>query len=278
MVEATNKPPVNPVSADAASQATGANIAHKTQHTNGAAELTNGVLLKESALDYLQYGWGVVRLPPKSKEPYKGKTREACGVTNDNVDKLRADENLGVVFKTAGPLKDLDLDFQTAVDLAKAVGLGVTTAAFGRKSVTGHYLFNAPGCETKKFKLPEGDYPRPLPTHWGVDDNGKPVLEPSPCILEIRGSDNDYTVFPPSIHPCGEQLEWVSSKREPVTLTAEDLRALAGRHAVAAAVIYFYPKTASARYDVRMSLMGALLRSGMPAGDVALYAQRRQFH
>jgi hypothetical protein len=219
--------------------------------------------LIETALDYQQQGWGVMRLPPRSKEPYEKKTHAACAITNDNINSLAEDENLAVTFTTAGALKDLDLDYDVAADLAKAIGLDA--AAFGRGSVIGHYLFNAPGCEAKKFELPMGDYPRDLPLHEGA---------PSRMVLEIRGNDNTYTMFPPSMHPCGERLHWVGTRRKPTDTTAAELMTLAGRHAVAAAVLYFYPDDATARYDVRMALAGALVRCGMPADLVATYVRQ----
>jgi AAA domain/Bifunctional DNA primase/polymerase, N-terminal len=219
--------------------------------------------IKDSVLDYLQRGWSVMRLPPSSKDPYQGKSFAAYVVTRDNIHKLKEDENLAVLFNTAGSLKDFDCDFQTAADLAREVGL--QGAAFGRQAVgIGHYLFNAPGCEAKKFELPIGAYPRDLPLHDG---------EPSRMVLEIRGNDNTYTMMPPSVHPCGEKLEWVNGRREPAAMTAAELRTLAGRHAVAAAVLYFYPEDASARYDTRMALTGALSRAGMPATMVTRYVQ-----
>ena len=237
--------------------------------TNGGGTQTNNAL-REWALDYLQQKWDVMRLPPRSKEPYTKKPYKSfadAAITNDNVNSLREDENLGVVFKTAGELKDVDLDYRTAVDLAKAVSLD--TAAFGRGTIVGHYLFSAAGCEAKKFELPEPpkgvSYPRELPLHEG---------KPSRMVLEIRGNDNTYTMFPPSVHPCGEQLNWVGTQRKPAKTTAEELRALAGRHAVAAAVLYFYPEDASARYETRMALTGALVRSGMPVDQVGLYVQQ----
>ena len=108
-------------------------------------------------------------------------------------------------FTESGGLKDLDLDYQAAADLAKAVGLLDTTAAFGRPSVgVGHLLYNAPGTKAKKFELPEGSYPKPLPLH-----DGKPSL----LVLEIRGADNTYTMFPPSVHPdTGETLGWIGAQ------------------------------------------------------------------
>ncbi len=203
------------------------------QKSNGGAGGGTGHEVRETALDYLQLGWSVMRLPPRSKKPYK-KPHAECAITNDNVHTLSKRENLAVTFTTAGVLKDFDLDYQVAADLAQAIGL--RTAAFGRGPVIGHYLFDAAGCEAKKYELPQlpkgVSYPRPLPIHDG---------ETSRTVLEIRGADNTFTMFPPSVHPCGDQLEWVGSSREPVKLTASELYALAGRHAVAACVLYFYP-------------------------------------
>ena len=227
---------------------------------NGKQPPNNAV--RETALDYLQQGWGVLRLPPRSKKPYNEKWAKHT-ITNDNVHTLTERDNIGVIFSTAGGLKDIDLDYRTAVDLAKAVGL--RGAAFGRGSIIGHYLFDAPGCEAKNFDLPEAkDYPRDLPLHEG---------KPSRRVLEIRGNDNTMTMFPPSMHPCGEQLEWVGTRREPVKTTTEELRALAGRHAVCSVVLYFYPEDAPARYDCRMALAGALIRSGMHVDMVTRYVQ-----
>ena len=219
--------------------------------------------IKKAATNYLQRGWSVLLLPPRSKEPYKDTPWTACMVTDDNLHTLTERDNLGIIFSKAGGLKDYDLDYQVAAALANKVSM--KGAAFGRKSVIGHRLFDAPGCEAKKFELPIGDYPRPLPMHEG---------KPSRLVAEIRGNDNTYTMFPPSVHPCGERLEWIGEEREPTKTTAAELRALAGRHAFAAAVLYFYPDDPSARFDTRLSLTGALTRAGMPAEQVTLYVRQ----
>ena len=226
------------------------------------------VPLKQAANEYLQRGWKLMRLPPRSKVPYKSQSFAQNIIGWDNIDTL-TEHNLAVLFTRTGELKDLDLDYQVAADLARELGFGKSAAAFGRPSVgIGHYLFNAAGCEAKAFNLPEPSksnrYPRELPLHDG---------KPSPKVLELRGNDNTYSVFPPSIHPSGETIDWVGSRHEPETITASKLHALAGRHAFASAVLYFYPETASARYDVRMALTGALVRSGMEAGLVTDYVQ-----
>jgi predicted P-loop ATPase len=221
--------------------------------------------IKDAASEYLERGWNLMRLPPRSKNPYKGKGQSFAKniIDWENIDTL-TDHNLAVLFTTAGELKDLDCDYQSAADLAEAVRLS-DGAAFGRKSVgIGHYLFNASGCEAKRFELPRGKYPRDLPVHNG---------EPSRLVVELRGNDNTYTMFPPSVHPSGETVAWKGSQRVPTATTAAELRVLAGRHAFASVVLYFYPEDAPARYDVRMALTGALVKAGMPADQVTDYVQ-----
>ena len=218
----------------------------------------------ETACDYLQLGWMPMRLPPRSKEP-ASETHDAATITRDNVKTLAANENLGVRFTTRGALKDIDLDYQSAVDLARAVGMTEATAVFGRPSVgIGHLLYNAPGTKAKKFMLPEGEYPTPVPMH-----DGKRSL----MVLEIRGSDNTYTMFPPSVHPSGETLEWNGTRRTPADVDEKTLRQICGQHAFASVVLYFYPENAATRYEVRLALAGTLLRAGMPPERAERYAR-----
>ena len=158
---------------------------------------TDKISAYDAAIDYLQRGWKVMKLPPRSKEPYKRRSFASNTITWDNVGTLARANNISVIFSTTGELKDLDCDFKSAADLAH--GVGMEGASFGRPSGGfGHYLFNASGCEAKQFELPESDeYPRPLPSH-----NGKP----SRLVLEIRGNDNTYTMFPPSVMPAVRPL------------------------------------------------------------------------
>ena len=221
--------------------------------------------VKAAARQYLERGWNVMRLPPNDKEVYKDRPHAACIITLKNIDTLKEDENVAVYFSKAGALKDIDFDYKAASALAREINLQDLTASFGRPSVgIGHCLFNAPGCKAMKFTLPDVEnYPRDLPIH-----NGRASL----TVLEIRGNNNTYTMVPPSVHPSGETLVWIKND-EPREITPVDLRQWAGRHALAATVLYFYPEHASARYEVRMALTGALARSGMEPEQVTLYVQ-----
>ena len=222
--------------------------------------------IREAARRYLQGGWSqLLRLPPRSKSPAARKSFAELTITLDNVDTLRAEENIGGLFTTDGKRKDLDLDYQTAIDLAREFGLPESTASFGRPSVgVGHLIYDAPGTKAKKFKLPDGDYPKPLPVHDG---------QPSLMVMEIRGADKTYTMMPPSVHPSGEIVFWHGGWREPAVTDADTLRRAAGCLALAATVLYFYPQNASSCFEVRMALAGTLLRSGMAPGQVEQYVQ-----
>src|SRR5581483_11111542 len=98
--------------------------------------------------------------------------------------------NIGVILTNV--FVDLDLDCLEAIDLAPEV-LPVTTAIFGRESKReSHWLYTVKGdITTAKFVDPL---------------NGKMLLE-----LRANGLQ---TVFPGSIHPSGEPVEW-DDHREP---------------------------------------------------------------
>ena len=226
----------------------------------------NANAVREEAAGLLQAGHAVIKLKPRSKKPWSDELHAASMITWDNVNTLNADDNIGVYFTEGGSLKDLDYDYKSSADLAEEVGLAEATASFGRPSVgVTHSLYNSPGCNAKKFELPEGQYPKPLPIKNG---------EPSLTVLEIRGAANTLTMMPPSVHPdTGETLAWRGNRRDPLEVPAEQLRAVAGQHALAATVLYFYPENAATRFNVRMALAGALIRSGMNADDAKRYVQ-----
>ena len=54
---------------------------------------------KVAARQYLEWGWKLIRLPPRSKDPYKDKSHAEYHFTLENIDTLKEDENLGVYFQ-----------------------------------------------------------------------------------------------------------------------------------------------------------------------------------
>src|SRR5262249_20597156 len=98
-------------------------------------------------------------------------------------------------------LIDVDLDCPEAIELASAI-LPATKAVFGRSSKPdSHRLYRASGkFATTKF----------------IDPVSNKML------LEIRGDGGSQTVFPGSLHPSGEAIEWTDDG-EPTVIDVRGL-------------------------------------------------------
>ena len=123
--------------------------------------------------------------------------------------------HIGVVLgESSRGLVDVDLDTSAARNLGPSVG----PAHVGRPSVSlGHRLFNCddhPG-ETIKWSLRRSSAER-LGLQPNTDDKS--------VILELRASGQ--TMFPPSIHPAGERVEWRdgNSELEPPSIPYSELK------------------------------------------------------
>lgn len=152
----------------------------------------------------------VIALEPRSKKPIGRAWQTKQLRTEDLAKAFDGEQNLGVLLGSAsGNLVDVDLDHPIAVALAPRF-LPNTGAMFGRTSKPrSHWLYRVTdGATTKKFQSSDGA-----------------------MIVEIR-SDGAQTMFPPSIHPSGETVEW-DVDGEPAEVLASDL--LAGAERLAAA-------------------------------------------
>jgi hypothetical protein len=126
-------------------------------------------------------------------------------------------QNIGVLTgEPSGWLVDVDLDCREAVLLAPQYL--PSTLRFGRDSKpSSHWLYICPNAEAKAFSLPAlpGDRPR--------------------TVVEIRAT-RQQTVFPPSIHPSGEQVRWESGgPNAPTVISADELKSAVLRLALASA-------------------------------------------
>jgi hypothetical protein len=161
----------------------------------------------DQAQTYVARGWRVVPIPRGEKGPKLtgwGKLRltfkDLPRYFNDN-------SNIGIIL---GPpsqeLIDIDLDCPEAIVLADRY-LPQTGAEFGRASKPrSHRLYIACGAIHEPFADP-------------ID--GSTLLE-----LRAAGSDGGchQTVFPPSVHPSGESIEWTSEIIAPSVADAAKLR------------------------------------------------------
>jgi hypothetical protein len=144
--------------------------------------------------------------------------------------------NIGVLLgEPSGWLIDIDLDHPLAARLA-VVFLPATGAVFGRGSKpASHWLYTCPEARTAKWQ------------HNGT------------MLLELR-STGTQTVFPPSIHPSGEVIQWAAGG-EPAQVSKEELERACSKLAAATLLALSWPKEGT-RQETALALAGALLRAG----------------
>jgi hypothetical protein len=162
-----------------------------------AGDLTDARLL---AREYIDSGCDVVPLDPGSKGNHIRDWQNKTFTERDFSER----SNIGV--KTGKPshdLIDVDLDCALAVDLAPQI-LPATPAKFGRGGVATHWLFIVEDAETVKHKLPAG-----------IQGDGHATT------VEIRAG-GCQTMFPGSIHPNGQPVEWIE-RGEPAKVTRGEL-------------------------------------------------------
>ena len=149
-----------------------------------------------------------------------------------------APQNIGVLLgEASNGLIDCDLDCPQALALADSM-LPKTQAVFGRKSTPqAHRLYRCAAIErTQQFKDIDGS-----------------------MLVELRGTGGQ-TVFPPSVHPQGERIEW-HEYGEPLEIEKHELLRGVERLAAASLLARHWPGTGS-REETALALAGLLLRSG----------------
>ena len=116
--------------------------------------------------------------------------------------------NLGVLLgEPSGGLYDTDIDCPEAAAVADAL-LPRTSAEFRRRSKPrSHRLYICAGAKeaTKQFRDP---------TLNNKDDKS--------MLIELRGTGGQ-TMFPPSVHPSGERVQWHSQDIGPAAITYDEL-------------------------------------------------------
>ena len=154
------------------------------------------------ALDYIERGWAPIPVPPRSKRPTVTDWPNLRIGLDEVSKRFQATSNIGVLNgEPSGRLVDVDLDHPLARELADDF-LPPTQSEFGRASaLRSHRLYYAT---------------RPVKTH-------QRRLDKESMIAELR-STGSQTVFPGSVHPSGERIEWASNG-EPASVTPEQLLA-----------------------------------------------------
>lgn len=200
------------------------------------------------ARHYLSRGWAPIPVPYGSKAP-KGKNWPKLKLSEAN--QLRhfngVAVNIGVLLgKPSGGLIDVDLDAGEALALAPRF-LPATPCRFGRqRKPESHWLYVAePMVITEKFPGVE--------TRTKGDDD-------KAMIVELR-STGAQTIFPGSVHPSGEVVEFVG-EGEPALVEGEALR-LAVVHLAAASLLARHWPAHGARHEAALATAGFLLRMGL---------------
>ena len=205
--------------------------------------------------EYQRRGWRVLLYTRSEKGPtFKGWPERIF--TPEEIAKADG-QNIGVVTGPAsGGLADVDLDCPEAVALADALMSG-TDAVFGRESKRASHL------EYLADPVPEYSEWRDTPS---TEDRRGAVL------LELRTADHQ-TMFPPSVHPCGERVEW-ERFGEPTRLDGAALLAQCSELAAAAILARHWPRAGEGRQDAALAGAGGLLRAGWRQDKAATFVER----
>ncbi len=194
---------------------------------------------RAAAHDALGRGLSPIPVPAGRKNPGFRKWQE-FRATPETVDQtFPPDSNIGLLLGgPSGNLLDVDLDCAEALRLADHF-LPQTGLVHGRPSKPASHRFyrcDEPGA-IEQFK----------------DPATKAML------VELRGQGGQ-TVIPPSLHPDGERLAWVSYG-DPSSLKLTDLRRAVRRLAAACLLVLSYPE--HNRHEFTLALAGFLIRGGL---------------
>ncbi|MBT9282305.1 MAG: bifunctional DNA primase/polymerase [Hydrogenibacillus schlegelii] len=202
----------------------------------------------EAALAYIKRGWRPIPIPFKKKKATLNGWTNLRLEADDVPEYFSGRSNVGVLLgEPSNWLIDVDLDHPLAVELAD-VFLPPTGAVFGRASKPrSHRLYHAEGVKSRRFEAA------------GLG-----------AIAEIRSTGNQ-TVFPPSIHPSGERIEW-EREGEPARVEAHELQRAVSRLAAAVLLAEHWPGE-GARQNAAMALGGALLRLGFDADEAKCFIE-----
>lgn len=149
---------------------------------------------------YAAQGWSVLPLAPRGKAPVVGANWPAWRCLRADLlahfgpGRTGAVPNVGIILGAAsGGLVDVDLDCPEALRWAPSVL--PPTLTFGRASaLRSHWLY---------LLIDEA------PPRRAAEDVPPPGKSKGPTLCELRGTGGQ-TMFPPSIHPSGEEVEWTA--------------------------------------------------------------------
>ena len=209
---------------------------------------TNDNKTLRAAAEYTRRGWRVIPIPLGQKAPRFPNWQNAKLTEAELPLHFPGESNIGVLLgEPSGGLVDVDLDSQEAVLLAPYF-LPETGALFGRPSKPGsHWLYECPGAAMTKCQT-----------------------QADGCIVEIR-STGGQTVFPPSIHPSGENTTW-ARYGDITEVNPPTLEQAVSRLASAALLARHWPAKGN-RQEAALAVAGGLTRAGWTEAEVSHFIE-----
>ena len=163
---------------------------------------------------------------------------------------ISANGNLGLILGSTSGILDIDLDCMKAKALADVI-LPVPHAVFDRGSTdSGHYLYQASSFGPRKTFNAEG---------------AKSTL------VELRG-DGSQTMIPPSVHPSGSPLAFISFHEEVLEVQYDDLLKSVNLLAACAEVAQNWGD--GHRHNLVLAFSGLCLKEGIEPNLVMHIVQR----
>jgi hypothetical protein len=201
-------------------------------------------LLLEAALQFYKRGIRVTPLRPRNKKPIHDAWPTLLFDEQGLEREFRNDGNIGALLgEPSNGLGDVDLDCIESNRLADAF-LPPTDGSFGHGvRPRSHRLYRVTPKDrgTTKFQDPRKR----------DDEKGQTLVE-----LRMTGGQ---TMVPPSIHPCGEAVEWFDNG-EPAAVEHDTLLLAVTKVAAASLLARYWPN--GNRHDAALALAGALMRAG----------------
>jgi len=197
--------------------------------------------VKQFAKTYLDHGWKIVPLAPKSKRV----TKAGWIGLEFTVEDFRDGDNIGL--RSVDGLVFVDLDSPECVAFANDF-LPTTPSVYGRPS------------KPRSKRIFKSTIPKTI----AYKDADKTTL------IEIRSNHQDMA--PPSIHPSGEGLAWEADLGSPAEVDAAILTRCVKLCATAAVIARHYAPPGG-RHDWTLALAGTLRRRGVSEDEAILLVQ-----
>jgi Bifunctional DNA primase/polymerase, N-terminal len=202
------------------------------------------IYTQELVRDYVTNGFSPIPVEFKTKRPIN-KQWTKLRVTTDTLENYfdETPTNIGILTgQPSGGLVDVDIDDIDAVKFAPRF-LPETNCVFGHVSKpSSHWLYRVPDCRMQEQFTANG------------------------MILEIRGN-NRCTVFPGSVHPSGERVEFESrNDYAPSASTWKKLKRAGSK--IAIATLLYKAWSPGSRHELTLSTAAMLARLGWSGTEV----------